>query len=347
MSMSRLEQEIYEQPQVLSTLLAEGWPQVQSIAQELRRRAPQHVLIAARGTSDSAATYAKYLWGSVNHLPVGLAAPSLYTYYGTPPRLSDTLVVGISQSGMSPDVVSVLVDARTQGMPTLAVTNDTASPLAAAADWVIGLRAGEEKSVAATKTYTTELLAVAMLSAALAANEAMRAQLEGVPQAVAQALKLDDIIRVRAERYRYVEHITMIGRGYNYATALEAAIKVKELTYTATTPYSSADFLHGPIASIHAGSCALVVAPSGVLDAAMTSILDDLAQRAAELIVISDREELVSRAHLGLRLPAGLPEWLSPIVAVIPAQLLAYRLAEARGLNIDAPRGLQKVTETR
>ncbi|MEN6479507.1 MAG: SIS domain-containing protein [Anaerolineales bacterium] len=345
--MNRLELEIGQQPQVLAGLLSQGWPQVSKIAVELQRRSPKHVLLAARGSSDNAGVYAKYLWGTANRLPVALAAPSLYTYYGAAPRLSDTLVVGISQSGRSPDIVAVLSDARTQGMPTLAITNDVRSPLAAVADWTIDLRAGEEQSVAATKTYTCELLAVAMLSVALAGDEARRAQLEAVPEAVAQALSLDEVIRVRAERYRYVEHVSMIGRGYNYATALEAAIKLKELTYTATTPYSTADFLHGPIASIGQGSCVLMVAPSGVLDADMDAMADALTQLGAELVMISDRDALLARAQLGLRLPQGIPEWLSPIAAVIPAQLLAYRLAVARGLDIDRPRGLHKVTETR
>jgi len=256
-------------------------------------------------------------------------------------------VMGISQSGQSPDIVAVLADAREQGLPTLAITNDAASPLARAADAVIDLRAGEEKSVAATKTYTTEPLAMAMLSAALAEDEAMRTQLESAPQAVADALTLDAVIKQRAERYRYLEHITVLGRGFNYGTAFEAALKLKELTYTTTTPYSSADFMHGPIASLGSGSCALVIAPSGVLNADMGGLLAELEGRGAEMIVVSDREMLLCRANLALRLPAGTPEWLSPLPAVVPAQLLAYRLAEARGLNIDAPRGLQKVTETR
>lgn len=345
--MNRLEIEIREQPEVLAGLLEQGWPQVQEIAAGLRQRDVRHVLIAARGSSDNAATYAKYLLGSVNRLPVALAAPSLYTYYGTPPRLSDTLVIGISQSGRSPDIVSVLADARQQGQATLALTNNPASPLAATADWTIDLRAGEEKSVAATKTYTTELLAVAMLSAALADDATMRAQLTAAPGKVGDALGLDAVIRQRAERYRYADHVSVVGRGYNYGTAFEAALKIKELTYTATTPYSNADFLHGPIASVGVGSCVLLVAASGVLDADMTAMLQALLERGAELIVISDREELVARANLGLQLPTGGPEWLSPLVAVVPAQLLAYRLAEARGLNVDQPRGLNKVTETR
>jgi len=345
--MNRLEIEIREQPDVLTGLLAQGWPQVQAIAAALRQRNPRHVLIAARGSSDNAATYAKYLLGAVNRLPVAMAAPSLYTYYGAPPRLCDTLVIGISQSGRSPDIVSVLDDARQQGQPTLAITNNTVSPLAAVADWTIDLRAGDEKSVAATKTYTTELLAVAMLSVALAGDDERHAELAGVPALVRQALALDDIIRQRAERYRYVGHVTVVGRGYAYGTAFEAALKIKELTYTATTPYSTADFLHGPIASVGAGSCVLLVAPGGVLDADMTALLQALQERNAELIVISERKELLAAAHLGLRLPAGVPEWLAPLVAVVPAQLLAYRLAEARGLSIDQPRGLNKVTETR
>lgn len=345
--MNRLEQEIREQPQAMSRLLTTGWSDVQAIAQKIRARAPRQVLIAARGSSDNAAIYAKYLLGSKNRLPVALATPSLYTYYQATPRLGDTLVIGISQSGRSPDIVAVLADAREQGMFTLAVTNDSASPLAEAAHGVIDLRAGDEKSVAATKTYTNELLAVAMLSAALGEDHEMRAMLDTAPQAVGETLGLDALISTRAERYRYVQHVSVIGRGYNYATAFEAALKIKELTYTATTPYSSADFMHGPIASIGAGGCTLVIAPDGILNVDMDALVAELKQCLAELIVISDREALLGQAHLPLHLPAGVPEWLSPITAVVPAQLLAYRLAQARGLDVDQPRGLRKVTETR
>lgn len=186
--MQQLIGEIMEQPQVLERLLEQEYPHMCEIAGALRGREIHQVLIAARGSSDNAATYAKYLLGARNRLPVALAAPSLYTIYGAPPRLRDTLVLGISQSGTSPDIVAVIEDARQQGMPTLAITNATASRLAAAAQWVVPLGAGEERSVAATKTYTAELMALALLSVALAADQALIEKLRAIPEAVTRLL---------------------------------------------------------------------------------------------------------------------------------------------------------------
>lgn len=339
--------EIREQPQVLRRLL-ECLPEtVTALAQEIRARDIDHVLIAARGTSDNAATFAKYLFGMVNRLPVALAAPSMYTLYHSPPKLSRTLVLGISQSGMSPDIVAVLEDARQQGMPTVAITNAPESHLAAAADWVIDLQAGPERSVAATKTYTAELMALAMLSVALARDEKRRRALEQVPEAVEATLTLEDLIARRAERYRYMEQCAVVARGYNYGTAFEIALKLKELTYVGTTPYSSADFLHGPIAVVEPGYPVIVIAPHGEVFAALHELVKELAARQAELLLITDDEALAQQAELPMYLPVSLPEWLSPITAVIPGQLLGYYLALARRLDPDRPRGLCKVTQTR
>ncbi|MFH1086326.1 MAG: SIS domain-containing protein [Chloroflexota bacterium] len=349
--MAILLREIMEQPEVLRRLLADELEPIRATAQFVRAHEVHHVLIAARGTSDNAATYAKYLLGVANGLPGALAAPSLYTLYGSPPRLHHTLVMGISQSGMSPDIVAVLQDARAQGQPTLAITNDPASPLAAAAERTIALRAGPEQSVAATKTYTAELMALALLSIALdegtPAYDARLQQAAAMPQSVEDALALGAGLAERAERYRYMASCATIARGYNYATALEVALKLKELTYVGATPYSSADFMHGPIAVVERGFAVLVIAPTGATHASLLELLGELRAREAELIVISDRDDALAHAHTGLRLPAGVPEWLSPIVSVIPGQLLAYHLARAKGLDPEQPRGLRKVTETR
>jgi glutamine---fructose-6-phosphate transaminase (isomerizing) len=346
MSDHRLQLEIHEQPAVLRGMLQRANGAIEALADAIRATRIEHVLVAARGTSDHAATYAKYLFGMVNGLPVGLAAPSMYTLYDAPPTLRNTLVLGISQSGMSPDIVAVVENGRAQGMVTAALTNASASPLAQAAEHVIPLGAGEERSVAATKTYTAELMALAMLSAALADDEGPRRELAQVPEAVAGALSLEPTLAQRAERYRYMEQCAVISRGYNYATALEIALKLKELTYTDTTPYSSADFLHGPIAVVRPGYPVLIIAPTGRAQPALRELVDELAGRGAELLIISDDPALTARAELPLRLPMALPEWLSPIPAVVPGQLLGYHLALARGLDPDRPRGLSKVTET-
>ncbi|MBC7254570.1 MAG: SIS domain-containing protein [Chloroflexi bacterium] len=345
--MSRLLQEIMEQPSVLEGLLNTEYGVIQEVAAAIRERHVRAVLIAARGTSDNAATYAKYLWGAFNGLPVMLAAPSLYTFYQRPPRLHDTLVVGISQSGMSPDVVAVVEDGRAQGMLTLAITNDAQSRLAHAAEYVLSCRAGEERSVAATKSYTAELMVIALLSVALAEDSHRLEEARRVPEAVEKALALEKAIAQRAERYRFMTSCAVVGRGFNYATAFEVALKVKELTYVSAQPYSSADFMHGPVAIVGRDYPVIAIAPSGRVYNDLAALVAELKRREAELVIISDREDLARQAQVPLILPTALPEWLSPITAVIPGQLLAYHLALTKGLDPEQPRGLRKVTETR
>lgn len=344
--MSHLEQEINEQPAVLGRLLAEEAGRAREIAQAVERRRPQFIYLAARGTSDHAGTYAEYLLPGCCGVPVALATPSLYTIYRQPPRLQGALVVGISQSGHSPDIVEVVAEGRRQGAMTLAITNSPDSPLAAAAEFRLSCRAGEERSVAATKTYTAQLTALALLAVALSGDQSMWRDLERLPEQVARVLELAPEIERRAERYRYMERCVLIGRGYNYATALEIALKLKELTYVVAEPYSSADFLHGPIAIIEQGFPVLVVAPSGAVLPDLLALAQRLKQRQAELMVISDQAEILDLGETRFRLPETLPEWLSPIVAVIPGQLLAAALAKAKGFDQDRPRGLRKVTET-
>ncbi|RIK42881.1 MAG: glucosamine--fructose-6-phosphate aminotransferase [Chloroflexi bacterium] len=343
---SHLSREIYEQPQVLRTFLEQEQPAVQTLADAIRSREIHYVFIAARGTSDNAARYANYLLGSVNRLPVALAAPSLFSIYRQPPRLQNALVLGISQSGKSPDIVSVLAEAQRQGVLTAAITNFADSDLARQADHVIQLRAGLEQSLAATKTYTSELAAIALLSSLLAQDKSMEDALAQIPAAVEAVLAINEHVAQVAQRYRYMRYCVVIGRGYNYASAFELALKLKELTYTVAEPYSSADFLHGPMALIEEGFPVIVFAPSGVLLAEMQQFLRTLRQREAEPIVISDDDDTLALARIALPLSAAVPEWLSPITAIVPGQLFALHLALARGYDPDQPRGLHKVTET-
>jgi glutamine---fructose-6-phosphate transaminase (isomerizing) len=343
---SYLYQEIHEQPQILTQFLAQEAPTVQALAQAIHTRGVDYVVIAARGTSDNAGRYANYLLGAINGLPVALATPSLFTIYRQPPKFKNALVLGISQSGKSPDIVSVLAEARRQGALTAAITNEVNSDLAAQADHVIALHAGVERSIAATKTYTSELMALALLSATLAADKGMLAALARVPAAVAAVLGVREEISTIAQRYRYMRDCVVIGRGFNYASAFELALKMKELTYTIAEPYSSADFLHGPLALIEHGFPAIVIAPTGIMLPELQSFLQVLRQREAESIVISDDPATLAMGRIHLPLYATLPEWLSPITAIVPGQLLALYLAHARDYDPDHPRGLRKVTET-
>jgi glucosamine--fructose-6-phosphate aminotransferase (isomerizing) len=345
MNPSELFREIAEQPAALARFLDAESANVERIAAQINRAGAKYITIAARGTSDNAATYAKYVFASLNRLPVALATPSLYTIYQTPPRLTDSLVIGISQSGQSPDIVAVVEQARRQGAPTLAITNFADSPLARAADHVILQHAGEEKTIAATKTYTTQLCALALLSTALANDRARRRELDAVPDAVARTLSLNDAVAQAAARWRDATMCIVIGRGYNYATAFEIALKLKELAYVAAEPFSSADFMHGPIAIVQGGFPVIVVAPRGRVLDDLVLVARQLQERGADLVVISDVPDALA-IGAPLALPVALPEWLSPLVAIVPGQLLAHHLTSAKGYDPDHPRGLTKVTRT-
>ncbi len=343
---SSLYQEIHQQPEVIRKLVSRPQDNIQALAEEVLSRGIRHVFIAARGTSDNAGRYAKYLLGAHNHLDVSLATPSLFTIYDQPPNLEDCLVMGISQSGKSPDIVSVLKEGEKQGALTAAVTNIPESDLGKAAQIVLDLQAGEERSLAATKTYTAQLTTLALLSVALNPTPQSVKDLETLPNLIAGALEIEADVANLVERYRYMDHCVTIGRGFNYATAFEFSLKLKELTYTIAEPYSSADFLHGPVALVDRGFPVLVIAPSGKMVPEMVSLIKKVRDREAEIVIISDQHEVLSLADREMRLPAGIPEWLSPIPAIVPGQMFAMYLAHSRGFNVDQPRGLRKVTET-
>jgi glucosamine--fructose-6-phosphate aminotransferase (isomerizing) len=344
---SHLFREIHEQPQMLARLLQAERKTVQQLSTAIRGRQVSHVVVAARGTSDNAARYAQYLLGSINRLTVALATPSLFSIYRRPPRFGNALVMGISQSGKSPDIVAVLAEARRQGALTAGISNAPGSDLAEQADIVIELHAGLERSVAATKTYTSELAAIALLSANLAEDAEMLSALQRAPEAVARTLSTGGDIAAIAQRYRYMQHCVVIGRGYNYATAFELALKLKELTYTVVEPYSSADFLHGPLAMIEPGFPVIVIAPSGAILPEMQELIRILKDRGAETIAISDDLSTLALTRVAVPLPQAVPEWLSPLTTIIPGQLFAMHLAHVRDHDVDQPRGLCKVTETR
>ena len=340
--------EIYEQPSALARLLQEERGTAEALAAEIKRRDIQYVVIAARGTSDNAGRYAQYLLGAANGLYVGLATPSLFTLYNQPPTFGgNALVLGISQSGKSPDIVSVIAEARRQGAVTLAISNFAHSDLAEAADHVVNLHAGPEKAVAATKTYTAELAAIALLSAVTAGDQEMLHTLGRVPAQIEQTLWLAPEIARQAERYRYMRVCVVIGRGYNYATAFETALKIKELNYIVAEPYSSADFMHGPVALIEEAFPTVVIAPSGIMLPEIREFIGTLKARGAEVIAISDDDETLALARTPFRLPVTVPESVSPLISIVPGQLFAMSLAHVRDLDVDRPRGLRKVTETR
>lgn len=342
-----LHSEIFEQPIILGRLLENSFGVVQGIARKVLAKEITFVFLAARGTSDNAGLYAKYVWGAFNQLPIALAAPSLFTLYERPPDLRNALVVGISQSGQSPDIVRVVEEGRRQGAPTMAITNDPASPLAQYADDVISVGSGTEEAVAATKTYTAQLLAIAMFSVALRGDRKRYRHLASLQSWVEQALEQDEKIDSLVERYRDMEQCVVLGRGYNYSTAFEWALKLKELAYVMASPFSSADFQHGPSAILSEGYPVFAVAPSGAGATDMIDLCTQLVnERKVDLLAISNEANLLSQAQAPIALPEDVPEWLTPIVSIVSAQLVSYHLARAKGLDTENPRGLQKVTRT-
>ncbi len=346
--MLSIEKEIHEQPHVLQVLLKTQRETARHIAKAVREFQPAFVCIAARGTSDNGARYAQYLWGVHLRMPVMLATPSIHTLYETAPDLSRALVIGVSQSGRPDDVRQVIKDARTQGALTVGVTNDPESPLAQEAQYHLPICAGEEVSIAATKTYTAELTALAMLASALTEQTEHQVALAQLPAWVAETLKRTDNISTWAERYRYMEHCISVGRGFNFCTAFEVNLKIQELCYITGHGYSEADLQHGPIAMIQEpGFPVVAVAPSGKALPGMIDLLDNLNEKEAECIVFSDDETALAKGTKGVLLPRGVPEWLTPVVAVIPGQVFAMRVALAKGYPVDKPRGLTKVTMTR
>ena len=342
-----LRDEIFEQPAAIARLLEMQAEPVREVARRIRTSDIQSVYLAGRGTSDNAGLYAKYLWGAFNGLPVALAAPSLFSVFKTPPKIGSSLVVGISQSGQSPDIVNVIEEGRRQGALTLAITNEGSSPLAEAAELVIEMVAGPENAVAATKTYTNQLVAIAMLSTALTGDAEHREWLGRLPSLVEDTLVLDETIKDASARYRYMEQCVVLGRGFNYATAHEWALKLKELAYVLAEPYSSADFQHGPVALAHQGFPVFAVVPSGKIAPDMITLLTKLVQdQQVELLVVSNEGSALALANTPVQLPERLPEWITPIPAIVPAQLFCYHLTRAKGYNTEGPRGLSKVTLT-
>ncbi|WP_184841244.1 SIS domain-containing protein [Allocatelliglobosispora scoriae] len=333
--------DIAEQPGVYATLLEPArLSAISQIAKVIAERRPQHVVFTARGTSDHAALYAAYLTEIRLGLPAGLASPSAITVFGARPDLSNALVVGVSQSGGSPDLTEVLRVAREQGALTLAVTNNPESPLVNTAELSIDVAAGHERAVAATKTYTAELLALLLLVESIAGGGSLGAdelaELAKLPELAEQTLA-DTTPAQLAPRYRFADRVVTTGRGYAYPGAREAALKLMETSYIAALAFSGADLLHGPLAMTDPDVPVLALVGAGLGGAAMKDVLARLGERRADVVTVGPEGTL--------RVP-GVDERYAPLLEILPLQKLALEIALGRGENPDAPRGLKKVTET-
>src|ERR1700688_2640970 len=320
--MSRMVEEIRQQPAALEHTLARELRGVERFKRLVEKRRPKLVVLVARGTSDNAALFGRYLLEITTGIPVSLAAPSIATLYEARVDYRDALVVGISQSGESTDTNLVLERARQQGAVTLGITNESRSALARLAEHVFLVRAGREKSVAATKTYTGQLMVLYLLAYALGAKIRM-ADLEAIPDFAGSVLTLETEVAAMAERYRFMHHAVVVGRGLNHSNSFEFALKLKETSHVVAEGFSSADLLHGPIAMVEPNFPAFLFTPSGPAWPSMQEMLIRLRDLKAETVVITDRRNQAA-ANLASRvisIPARIPELYSPIPYIIPAQL--------------------------
>lgn len=353
--MSKMLEEIRQQPSALERTFRSELKGVEKLKAKFDKQRPKFIILAARGTSDNAAQFGRYLLEIATGIPVSLAAPSIFTLYGARVDYKDALVVAISQSGESTDTNLVLERARECGAFTVGITNEASSTLAQIAEHVFLVRAGREKSVAATKTYTGQLLSIYLLAYALGAPVSLD-ELRAMPEAVAGALALESEIREKAGRYRFMENAVVVGRGLNYANAFEWALKLMETCYVVAERFSSADFLHGPIAMVERSFPVFLFAPAGVTWPSIREMVHRVHSLGAETLIITDqsnREAATMKDTRAIVLPSSLhrktavPEELyTPLPYIVPAQILAACLAEEKGLNPDQPRALEKVTRT-
>jgi glutamine---fructose-6-phosphate transaminase (isomerizing) len=343
MTPSVMESEVRSQPAMLARLVEDAAPLVAELGRAIARRRPRFAILAARGSSDHAAIYGKYLLETQAGLVASLAAPSVYSLYGRSPDVRDALAIGISQSGQSPDIVAAVDGARHAGALTLAVTNDEASPLARVADLVLPLRVGPERSIAATRTFTAELLALWLLVGAVTGADSGPAH--RVAEQVTDALHSAERALTGVSLGDATSPVVVVGRGYGFPIALEIALKLREVGVRNAQGFSAADLLHGHIAAVHAGTSAIVVGAAGPTLPSLVDCTAALRARGARTVVISDAPELRQAADVAVPVEAAA-ESLATIPITVAGQWLTLQDAMARGLDPDQPPGLQKIVRT-
>lgn len=337
--------EILDQPDVVSRILETQQDKAAEIVRLAKSAEIKNIVLAARGTSDHAGIFGQYLFQVQNRIPAYLATPSVVTLYQSQPEFHNTLVIGISQSGKAQDILEYMSAAKQQGCPVVALTNDVQSSFAEMSDVCISLEAGEEKSVAATKTYLASLTALALISAHLSGEERNVADLEEAPELIGEALKSSACVEEIADQTSRIEECFVVGRGLNYTTALETALKVMETSYIRARAYSSADLMHGPVAAAQAVPCILYV-PSDAAYSTVMEVVTRLRDSHTPLTVISSQPQALLEATYAVPMPRPGNPYLEPLVQIVAGQRYAYHLSVAKGLNPDKPRGLSKVTVT-
>ena len=345
--MSKMLEETRQQPEALARTLDEAAGAWKNLRRRFERQRPKLVILVARGTSDNAAQFGRYLIEITTQIPVSMAAPSVVTLYHSALNLTGALVVGISQSGESTDTNAVLEDARSRGAVTLGITNEPSSAMARICEYALFARAEREESVAATKTYACQLMALYLLACALGGNVEDEA-LRRLPDQVERALRLENSIAEAAAEYASMTRALVVGRGLNYANALEFGLKLMETCYVVAERFSAADLMHGPIAMVERAFPVFVFAPAGVTWPSISYVLDQVRELRAQTLVITDstNAEAAARGSRVIQLPDAVEELYTPIPYIVPGQLFAAHLAAIKGLDPDRPRTLQKVTLT-
>jgi glucosamine--fructose-6-phosphate aminotransferase (isomerizing) len=342
--MSKMMHEILEQPHALERTFHAERKHAEKFSRFARGKFRLIVLVA-RGTSDNAAIFGRYLLELTTGIPVSMAAPSLHTLYHAKVDLRDALVIGISQSGAGTDINMVLESSRRRGAYVVGITNEAKSPMARAVDDLFLVRAGRQKSVAATKTYTGQLMMFYLIAFALGGGLTL-SEIGEIPARARTALGVVDQIRDVVERYRYMRQCAVVARGLNYANAFELALKLMETCYVVAERFSSADFLHGPIAMVEQNFPVLMYMPPGPTFRDQAHLVRRLHGLGADTLVITHDAAKVPAATRAIRVPGSIPEIYTPIPYIIPGQIFAALLAEAKGIDPDHPRSLHIVTKT-
>lgn len=345
--MTQMWEEIKEEPQVVENCINRNIDLISEAVAHIKRCDINNIVIAARGTSDHAAVYAKYIMEVTLGIPVTLAAPSVFTVYHKNLKLGRTLVIGISQSGRAADVLEVIKAANSEGAITVSITNFSDSPLAVEAQFHLDCSAGIEKSVAATKTFIAQLTLLATLTAIWEGDNALLQKIRKLPLGITEIIKNSGAISEKVQRYRYMEECFVLARGMNYSIALECALKIQETCYVKAKAYPTSDFYHGPYAMIEKNMPVFVFAPDGPSQSDVKEMIDKLEGSGAELIIISDNKELRDLGECSFTIPETNNDILSPFYNAVVAQIFACNLALAKGLNPDSPRELKKVTITK
>jgi glucosamine--fructose-6-phosphate aminotransferase (isomerizing) len=344
--MSLMLAEIEQQPAAIERTIRRESKKIERFASRLSAHRPRLIVLVARGSSDNAALFGRYLLELTTGIPVSLAAPAVHTIYQAKLDLRDALVIGISQSGEGDDINLTLENAKRCGGATLAITNEAESSMARLCDEAFLIHAGRERSVAATKTYTGQLLIFHLLARALGGLQRKEMEIERLPDLALESLRLRDRVAEMVERYAYMDHCVVVGRGLNYANTYEFAIKLMETCYVVAERFSGADFQHGPIAMVDRAFPVFIFAPPGPTLTGMTDLIERLNSLQAETLALSSDPAALRTAKRAIPLSRRINEMLSPIPYIIPAQMFAALLAETKGLSPDQPRSISKVTKT-